>query len=254
MAKTRKTKRSVSKRTQSAQKTVAKKELRKADAALLREQIERLGEYVLPLRFFKEDDGTLHIDVSGGDGPHDSLGWAKYMRAYGSVDRRFGALLGDQVTNAVPESLRPEVSDRVNVASAMMSALGPRDEFEGLLIGQMVAAHNLAMRLMSIAGSDENLIDVSAKAANCANKLFRTFTAQMEALNRHRGKGQQKMVVEHVHVHSGGQAVVGTVSTGGGAEKTEDQCHGKRVSYAPEPEMRRADEKREPVPVARSKR
>ena len=31
----------------------------------------------------------------------------------------------------------------------------------------------------------------------------------MEALNRYRGKGQQKMTVEHVHVHDGGQAMVG---------------------------------------------
>jgi hypothetical protein len=35
---------------------------------------------------------------------------------------------------------------------------------------------------------------------------------QLEALNRHRSKGEQKMVVEHVHVHSGGQAIVGPVT------------------------------------------
>src|SRR5215467_9650868 len=34
-------------------------------------------------------------------------------------------------------------------------------------------------------------------------------------LNRHRGKGQQKVTVEHVHMHAGGQAVVGTVETPG---------------------------------------
>jgi len=35
---------------------------------------------------------------------------------------------------------------------------------------------------------------------------MRTFTAQVEALQRYRGKGQQKVTVEHVHVHSGGRA------------------------------------------------
>ena len=44
---------------------------------------------------------------------------------------------------------------------------------------------------------------------NQANKLSRTYADLLEALNRHRGKGQQKVTVEHVHVHSGGQAVVG---------------------------------------------
>jgi hypothetical protein len=48
-----------------------------------------------------------------------------------------------------------------------------------------------------------------------ANKLSRTYATLLEALNRHRGKGQQKVTVEHVHVHSGGQAVVGMVETPG---------------------------------------
>jgi len=33
----------------------------------------------------------------------------------------------------------------------------------------------------------------------------------LEALQRYRGKGQQKVTVEHVHVNAGGQAIVGTV-------------------------------------------
>ncbi len=49
-----------------------------------------------------------------------------------------------------------------------------------------------------------------------ATKLTRTYAAQMEALNKYRGKGQQKMTVEHVHVHDGGQAIVGPVSRDGG--------------------------------------
>ena len=41
----------------------------------------------------------------------------------------------------------------------------------------------------------------------------------LEALDRDRGKGQQKVTVEHVHVQSGGQAVVGIVERSGGSEK-----------------------------------
>ncbi len=57
------------------------------------------------------------------------------------------------------------------------------------------------------------------------NKLSRTYAVLLDALNRHRGKGQQKVTVEHVHVHSGGQAVVGMVETpGGGSQpKSEEQ-------------------------------
>jgi hypothetical protein len=46
-----------------------------------------------------------------------------------------------------------------------------------------------------------------------AIKLLRTFTMQLEALQRYRGKGQQKVTVEHVNVNAGGQAIVGTVQS-----------------------------------------
>jgi hypothetical protein len=62
---------------------------------------------------------------------------------------------------------------------------------------------------------------------NQVNKLSRTYAAILEALNRHRGKGQQKVTVEHVHVHAGGQAVVGMVENPGGGDRTksEEQPH-----------------------------
>jgi hypothetical protein len=68
---------------------------------------------------------------------------------------------------------------------------------------------------------------------NQANKLSRTYATLLEALNRHRGKGQQKVTVEHVHVHEGGQAIVGNVTPGGGtAVKSDDQPHAKQLTYA----------------------
>jgi hypothetical protein len=86
-----------------------------------------------------------------------------------------------------------------------------------------------------------------------ANKLCRTYAVLLDALNRHRGKGQQKVTVEHVHVHSGGQAVVGIVEgPGGGAgAKLEDQPHAQQIAYAPQQPMWGADEERELVPIAR---
>jgi len=50
-------------------------------------------------------------------------------------------------------------------------------------------------------------------------------------LNRHRGKGQQKMTVEHVHVHEGGQAIVGNIEAGGLAPKLKEQHHA--LEHAP---------------------
>ena len=62
-------------------------------------------------------------------------------------------------------------------------------------------------------------------------------TVDPDALNRHRGKGQQKVTVEHVHVHAGGQAVVGMVEGPGGGDrpKLEDQPRAKQIAHAPQP-------------------
>jgi hypothetical protein len=72
------------------------------------------------------------------------------------------------------------------------------------------------------------------------------------ALNRHRGKGHQKVTVEHVHVHEGGQAIVGNVSTRsggrGGEQKTEEQSHA--IPYSPGQTMPCPDPQRDLVPVA----
>lgn len=83
------------------------------------------------------------------------------------------------------------------------------------------------------------------------NKLSRTYTVLLDALNRHRGKGQQKVTVEHVHVHSGGQAAVGMVETPGGGtpSKSEDRHHAKQIAPAPQTPMWSADKEWEPLPV-----
>jgi hypothetical protein len=56
----------------------------------------------------------------------------------------------------------------------------------------------------------------------------------------------------HVHVHSGGQAVVGVVENSGkGSQaKSEDQCDATQIAHAPQPAMRSAHTERQPLPVA----
>ena len=60
---------------------------------------------------------------------------------------------------------------------------------------------------------------------NRLTKLMRTFTAQVEALNKYRSKGQQKITVQHVNVENGGQAIVGDVTQGGVMAKWKGPPH-----------------------------
>ena len=121
------------------------------------------------------------------------------------------------------------------------------------MAAQLIAAHNAAMECYRRAMIGEQTFEGRRENLAQANKLSRTYAALLEALNRHRGKGQQKVTVEHVHVHAGGQAVVGMVvgdPGGGDRTKLEEQPHAKQIAHAPEPALPCADEGRETVPVA----
>jgi len=147
-----------------------------------------------------------------------------------------------------------EERDRQRTATLLaLAAIGPTDELEAMMAAQLLAAHNATMECYRRAMLPEQTFEGRSEALNQANKLSRTYAMLLEALNRHRGKGQQKVTVEHVTVHSGGQAVVGMIGApgGGAAPKLEDQPHAKQIAYAPQLPMWSEDKEREPVPVAR---
>jgi hypothetical protein len=141
---------------------------------------------------------------------------------------------------------------QMNAALAGLIGIGPKDELEGMMAAQLIAAHSAAMECYRRAMLGEQSFEGRRENLTQANKLSRTFAVLLEALNRHRGKGQQKVVVEHVHVHAGGQAVVGMVETPGGGDraKPEEQPHAKQLGQASEPALWSPDATRSPVPLA----
>jgi hypothetical protein len=99
--------------------------------------------------------------------------------------------------------------------------IAPRDELEGMIAAQLVACHNASMECYRRAMIGEQTFEGRKENLSQANKLSRTYATLLESLNRHRGKGAQKVTVEHVHVHDGGQAIVGTVESRGGRAPVE---------------------------------
>lgn len=94
----------------------------------------------------------------------------------------------------------------------ILHGIGPRDQLEGLLALQIAATHTLAMECMRRASSKEQT-DLGVELnINRATKLIRACASVTEALSHYRSRGGQKMTVEHVHIHKGGQAIVGQVN------------------------------------------
>jgi hypothetical protein len=132
-------------------------------------------------------------------------------RTFGTKDKDIALALSHQVASATPKCSTDQVRD-IQAALTTLSDLAPRDALERLLITQMISVHNLAMEWMSRGLKPDQSPEHSIAKINCATRLMRMFTAQMEALNRHRGHIGHPMVVGNVNVNDGGQAIVGPVS------------------------------------------
>jgi hypothetical protein len=194
----------------------------------------------------KTDNKSTTIQI--GD-PNDEKGTLKNVG--GSRSDHWNNMIANQAVLALWIKSEKEARDQQFSATvAALVGIGPKDEIEGMIAGQLLAAHNAAMECYRRAMLREQTFEGRRENLAQANKLSRTYATLLEALNRHRGKGQQKVTVEHVHVHSGGQAVVGMVETPGGGDRSKSGEQPDAIAYAPQPTMRSPHPERESLPVA----
>ena len=124
-----------------------------------------------------------------------------------------------------------------------------------MLSAQMTAANAAALDLYRRAWIPEQSFEVSTRYLALAEKAARTLARLSEALDRHRGKGQQQITVKHVTVD---QAVVADTVVSGGKAPVEISNDRKtaplllEARHAPGLALQGAFEKdREAVPVTR---
>jgi hypothetical protein len=139
----------------------------------------------------------------------------------------------------------------VEAVLAVLDGSEPQNEIEAMLVIQMATTHALTMKLSRRLATVDT-IEQNDSASVTLTRLQRTFTTQVEALANLRRGGRQKMTVEHVHVHPGGQAIVGNVTTGGREEEGANgrQTHaieGSRLAI--DSAVWRQDEERPSLPI-----
>lgn len=114
----------------------------------------------------------------------------------------------------LPECLNDdEKRARILRALEQYESLDPQDGLEGLLAQQMVATHSAALECLRRAVLPNQTTTGRDNALKQAEKLMSLYLKQAAALDKRRGKGQQKVTVEHVTVNAGGQAIVGNVES-----------------------------------------
>jgi len=190
--------------------------------------------------------GAVTIDY-----PDKAFGQISLLKALGTTDEDFLNGLVRQLVNVGSQGASPDERG-INFMLAVIKGIEPRDQVEAMLAAQMAAVHMASMTFARRLATVEN-IPQQDSAERAFNKLTRTFAAQIAALKDYRSKVEQRMVVQHVHVAEGGQAIVGNVNAPaegvGARKKSEVQPHA--LAYAPGVEMpRQIEAERATVPRA----
>ena len=154
------------------------------------------------IRVKSSPSGPVKVDMEPVDAE-------RLLSIFGAADPGFVNLMLSGVINASCDKRTLEAGE-VNDALAAVTSIGAEDGIEGMLATQMVATHLAGIGALRRLRGSETVAQQDSNG-NLAVKLLRIFTMQIEALQRYRGKGQQKVTVEHVNVNAGGQAIVGSV-------------------------------------------
>jgi hypothetical protein len=132
------------------------------------------------------------------------------MAATGLKDQDLAVVALNQMVYA-----RGKVSEASEAYINAAIAFGCKNVAEVMMATHIIALHHQAVDLMAKAAAMTHP-DLHKAYLNMALKLLRSFESLMETFQKCRRDGTYKMRVEHLHVHDGGQAIVGNVHQKGG--------------------------------------
>src|SRR3984893_14314087 len=130
--------------------------------------------------------------------------------------KRLREALGNTLSEKLVEALRPGLYDRLyeetlNADLATIDSMQPRSELQALLAVQIIATGFAGLRFLrqSHRQMTEDYINLYG---GYAIKLLRLQNEMIKPFERYRRGNKQTVEVRHVHIHSGGQGVVGIIN------------------------------------------
>jgi hypothetical protein len=143
------------------------------------------------------------IGVGGDLVPADDTTYAAGLLRRGDVNAVH--------TEAACERLRlANDTGSVELGADAAESVKAKDPIERTLVDQNAAFHKHAMQFLARADNEPNTIE-RCRLANTAARLANVSQDAVLTLVRKRSGGQQTMVVQHVSVNEGAQAVIGSV-------------------------------------------
>ena len=140
-----------------------------------------------------------------------------FSKVCGTKTPAVASSLATQVANLLAWN-RPDPKggglDLFTTPAAFLAEIGPRTGLEAMLAVQMIGVHEAATVFLRRAQPDRDTGDEAEANVQRAVRLMRLFNEQIGVMAKLKGTAsQQKVTVEHVHVHQGGQAIVGAVGS-----------------------------------------
>ncbi len=141
------------------------------------------------------------------------MDWLQDLAEATGLPSEMAGTMLNQVSAAIglQDSGDPSVA---NAFIAAVEAVAPKDPLEAMLVVQAVCSHHWSMKTLGHA-QKAGLPEIRDRHLKLAFRLMTIFRDHLTALDRHRRGGEQRVRVEHVHVHAGGQAIVGNINKGG---------------------------------------
>lgn len=178
-----------------------------------------------PIRFFKDADDkyTEKIDWKYPLVKESYESWddvLKHLTA--TTDYHIAMEIFNRGRSALPGN--DNSVERANIAVQTLADAAPQDATEAKLCMQEMALYAQGMRHLSIA-ENCNMIPQAEFHTKTAVKLLRLHNETIEARSKYRRGGEQRVVVQHVNVNDGGQAVI-VGSKGEGGNKKMEEPHG----------------------------
>ncbi|WBQ11329.1 hypothetical protein L2D01_05975 [Hyphomonadaceae bacterium ML37] len=162
------------------------------------------------------DKGVVQVTVNEAAKAQNEAGTRQEFQALGSD---LGAVQTRVINDVIatlwmPKDLSPEDrAARANAALLIFARLAPRDEAEAMLAIQMIAAHNAATECYRRSMIPNQTFEGRDQALKHAAKMSALYDKLLASYDKRRGKRDQTVVVKHVTVKDGGQAILGDVHT-----------------------------------------
>ena len=149
---------------------------------------------------------------------------AALRRVFGTLSEDFSqTMFGKLVAALRPNPFEQLDEATLNAAIALIDGMKPETELEAMLAVQIAATGFAGQKLLRQSQHHLDEIHISVYG-NYAVKLFRLQLEMIQTLDRHRRGNTQRVEVQHLHIHSGAQGVVGIVN----AAKNEREGDGEK--------------------------